>query len=166
MLVVSKLNIGSIYLAIDDYKNSEEWISKALNCAKDINDPNLTEKCYLNLGIVYKKKGDTAKAIASYKKGLAISESLKNLRDQAIGLQNLAILSQSGKKFKETYSYLSRALLINRELKANNSGVHTGLANLFFKEHLYDSTISHCNLAIALAKERKTKSYTLLRKNC
>ena len=153
MLIVSKLNIGSIYLAINDYKNSEEWIGQALHGAADINDSNLTEKCYLNLGIVYKMKGDTAKAIANYKKGLVISENVKNLRDQAIVLQNLAMLSQSGNKFKETYSYLSRALSINSQLKANNSGVHIGLANLFFKEQMYDSAIYHCNLAIALAKE-------------
>ena len=153
MLMVSKLNIGSIYLAIEDYKNSKTWIEKALECASLIQDSGLMAKCYINLGINSKKTGDTINAIRNYKNSLIISESLGNERDQAIVLQNLALLSQSQKKYVEAYGYAYKALLINTKIKANNSGVHLGLCDLFMEQQIYDSAIYHGKIAIGLAKE-------------
>ncbi len=153
MLVVSKLNIGSIYLAIEDYKNSKTWIEKALECALLIGDSSLMAKCYINLGINSKKTGDTINAIRNYKSSLIISESLGNERDQAIVLQNLALLSQSLKKYTEAYGYAYKALLINTKIKANNSGVHLGLCDLFMEQQIFDSAIYHGKIAVGLAKE-------------
>ncbi|RLD62432.1 MAG: hypothetical protein DRJ05_00410 [Bacteroidetes bacterium] len=152
MLMVSKLNIGSIYLAIEDYKNSKTWIEKALECASLIQDSGLMAKCYINLGINSKKTGDTINAIRNYKNSLIISESLGNERDQAIVLQNLALLSQSQKKYVEAYGYAYKALLINTKIKANNSGVHLGLCDLFMEQQIYDSAIYHGKIAVGLAK--------------
>jgi tetratricopeptide (TPR) repeat protein len=152
MLIVGKLNVGSIYLAMEDYDNSEKWIKKVLECTKEINDSGLMGKCYMNLGIISKKTGDTINAIKNYKNSLAISEDLGNKRDQAIVLQNLALLCQSQGKYAEAYAYSNRALAINRDLKANNSVVHIGLCNLFMEQHIYDSTIFHGKLAIEQAK--------------
>jgi len=52
MLVVGKLNIGSLYLALGDNVNSKTWILEALDEAKIIRDTALIAKCYINLGIV------------------------------------------------------------------------------------------------------------------
>ncbi len=161
MLIVSKLNIGSVYLAVEDFDNGEKWIDEALKCATETKDSSLMEKCYTNLGIIFKKKGDTVKAVENYKNSLVISKRLGNYRDQAIVLQNLAMLSQSRNKFTETYDYLHKALRINNKLKANNSGVHIGLSNLFLKKQVYDSSVFHSKKAIELAKKNGDISYQI-----
>ncbi len=66
-LIVSKINIGSLYLALKDYENSEIWIIEALDNAILEKDSGNMATCYANLGILYKKTGDTTKAIENYK---------------------------------------------------------------------------------------------------
>ena len=67
MLIVSTLNIGSVYLATGDNENAHSWPNKALVCSSNMNDSSLMAKCYLNLGICYKNTGDTSSAIQNYK---------------------------------------------------------------------------------------------------
>jgi len=153
MLIVSKLNIGSIYLVINDYENSEIWINNALEDALIEKDSNNLEKCYANLGLLYKKTGDTLKAIRNYKKSLAINESLGDHRNLAMILQNLGTLFTNQKKFDEAYEYFSRALENNNEINANNSRVHLGFSQLFLNQKIYNRAIYHGNQAMELAKE-------------
>ena len=49
MLVVGKLNIGSLYLALGDNVNSMTWISEALDEAILMSDTALIAKCYINV---------------------------------------------------------------------------------------------------------------------
>jgi len=153
MLIVSKLNIGSIYLMIQDYDNSEVWINNALQDALVEADSGNIQKCYANLGILYKKIGDTVKSIEFSKKNLAICEGLNDHRNQAIALQNLALLFINQKRYNEAYEYFNRALSENNKINANNSRLHIGLSQLFLEQKDYDSAIYHGNLALRLARE-------------
>ncbi len=153
MLIVSKLNIGSIYLVINDYENSEIWINNALEDALIEKDSNNLEKCYANLGILYKKTGDTLNAIKNYKKSLAINESLGDHRNLAMILQNLGTLFTNQKKYDEAYEYFSRALENNNKIDANNSRVHLGFSQLYLDQKIYNRAIYHANQAMELAKE-------------
>ncbi|RLD55482.1 MAG: hypothetical protein DRJ05_12880 [Bacteroidetes bacterium] len=153
MITVGNLNIGSIYLVIDDYKNSKTWLDKALQSALLQNDSVNIQKCYANLGILYKKTGDTIKSIEYSKKSLEISKGLGDHRNQAIVLQNLALLLINQKKYDEAHKYFKKALAENNSIGANNSRLHLGLSELFLEQHIYDSTIYHGKLAIKLASE-------------
>jgi len=153
MLTVGKLNIGGIYLVIDDYKNGEIWLDKALQSALQQNDSANIQKCYANLGILYKKTGDTTKSIEYSKKSLTICEGLGDHRNQAIVLQNLALLLINQKKYDEAYGYFTKALTENNLINANNSRLHLGLSELFLAQQNYEKAIYHGNLAIKLAKE-------------
>ncbi len=152
-LIVSKINIGSLYLAIKDYSNSEIWIKKALDDAVNEKDSGNIATCYSNLGILYKRTGDTTKAIESYKNSLAINESIGNHRNLSIVLQNLALLLTSQKKYDEAYDYFSQALVNNNKINANNSRLHLAISRMFVEQQKYDSAISHGNIAMRLAKE-------------
>ena len=153
MLTVSKLNIGSIYLATGDNTQSERWLNDALEGAKQQKDSALMEKCYINLGIVGKKTGDTLGAIQNYRSSLLLSRRLGNARDQAIALQNLALLLSSQQKYDEAFKYFSMALKTNNAIHANNSRLHHAMSRMFVEQQLYDSAIVHGNVALQLAKE-------------
>ncbi len=152
-MIVSKINIGSIYLAIKDYKNSEIWLNKALSDATYEKDSGYMARCYANLGILYKRTGDTLKAIDNYKNGLLINESLGDHRNTAIICQNMALLLSSQKKYDEAYKCFSKALANNNNIHANNSRLHLAMGRIFLEQEMYDSTITHGNLALKLAKE-------------
>ena len=167
MLVVSKLNIGSIYLTIGDYDNAAIWMNQALDGAKQSTDSGLMAKCYNNLGIIGKKTGDTISAIGYYSQSLIICENIGSERDEAIALQNLALLYMGQKKYDRAYMYSHKALAINKKLKANNAAVHLGLTNLFCEKNNCDSTIYHGELALQMSKESgdvttQTEAYELL----
>ena len=169
MLTISKLNIGSIYLAIGDNEQSEIWMKDALEGAKQQKDSALMEKCFINLGIVNKRTGDTLAAIRHYKNSLALSTQMGNARDQAIALQNLALLLSSQKKYNEAYKYFSLALKTNNTIHANNSSLHHAMSRMFVEQQLYDSAIVHGSVALQLAKESgnlevQMEEYVLLSK--
>ena len=169
MLIVSTLNIGSIYLATGDSENAHNWLNKALVCSSNVNDSSLMAKCYLNLGICDKTSGDTSSAIQNYKAGLVLSKNMGNKRNQAIALQNLAILLSHQKKYDEAYTYFIRALEINNAIHASNSRLQMAMSRMFMQQHLYDSTIVHCNISLQLAKENgnidvQMEDYDLLSK--
>ncbi len=161
MMIVGEINIGSIYLAIKDYENSEIWLNKALSDAKLEKDSGHMARCYANLGVLYKKVGDTSKAIDNYKNGLAINESLGDHRNLAIVCQNLALLLSSQKKYNEAYDCYRRALANNNKIHANNSRLHLAISRIYFEQYKYDSTISHGNIALKLAKESGNKGVQL-----
>ncbi len=153
MLIVSNLNIGSIYLATGDTENARNWLNKALECSSDAKDSNLMAKCYLNLGIIDKYTGDTSGAIQNYKTSLLLSKNMGNKRDLAITLQNLALLLTNQKKFDEAYNYFIRAQDINNIIHVNSSRLQLAMSRMFIQQHLYDSAIVHCNISLQLAKE-------------
>ena len=152
-LIVSKINIGSIYLAIKDYDNSQKWLSRALKDAIKEQDSVYMARCYANLGVLFKKTGDTTRAIVHYKNALTINESRGDHRNQAIVLQNLALLLSSQKKYNDALPYFVRALENNNAIGANNSRLHLAMSRMFLEQQSYDSAIVHGNLALALAKE-------------
>ena len=152
-MIVSKINIGSIYLAIKDYKNSEIWLNDAITDATQEKDSAYMARCYANLGVLYKKVGDTTKAIDNYKNGIAINESLGDHRNLAIICQNLALLLSSQKKYSEAYICFNKALLNNNKIHANNSRLHLAIGRMFLEQGIYDSTVFHGHQAMKLAKE-------------
>ncbi len=152
-LIVSKINIGSIYLAIKDYANGEVWLKEALADATYVQDSVYMARCYANLGVLYKKTGDTSRAIVNYKKALGINESRGDHRNQAIVLQNLALLLSSQKKYREAHAYFIRALDNNNTIHANNSRLHLAISRMFVEQQMYDSSIVHSQLSLQLSRQ-------------
>jgi len=168
-MIVSKINIGGIYLAFKDFENSKIWLNKALQDAITEDDSVYMARCYANLGVLYKKTGDTLLAVENYKKALAINESKGDYRNQAIVLQNLALLLSSQKKYDEAYRYFTRALTSNNRIHANNSRLNLAMSRMFLEQQRYDSAIVYGKLALKLAKESgnidvQLESYELLSK--
>ncbi len=152
-MIVGKINIGSIYLVIKDYTNSEVWLNEALSDAIHEKDSGYMARCYANLGVLHKRLGDTLKAIENYKQGLKINESMGDHRNTAIICQNMALLYSSLKKYNEAYNCYRKALVNNNKIRANNSRLHLAMGRIFLEQKLYDSSIFHGNLAMKLANE-------------
>ncbi len=168
-MIVSEINIGSIYLAFKDFENSKIWLNKALEDALTENDSVYMARIYANLGVLYKKTGDTLLAVENYKNALAINESQGDYRNQAIVLQNLALLLSSRKKYDEAYHYFARALANNNAIHANNSRLNLAMSRMFLEQQIYDSAIAHGILARDLAMASgnvnvQIESYELLSK--
>ncbi len=168
-LIVSKINIGSIYLVLKDYNNSKQWMQEALHDATLEHDSLYMARCYSNLGVLYKKTGDTINAVENYEKALIINERKNDYRNQAIVLQNLALLLSSQKRFKEAYSYFTKALTNNNKIHANNSRLHLAMSRMFLQQKVYDSVVVHANLSIILARQSgnidvQLEAYELLSK--
>ncbi len=152
-MIVAEINIGSIYLAIKDYKNSEIWLTKALSDAKMEKDSAYMARCYANLGILYKRTGDTLKAIDSYHNGLRINEGMNDYRNIAIICQNMALLLSSQKKYNEAYDCYSKALVSNNKIHANNSRLHLAMGRIFSEQKMYDKAIPYGKRSLDLAKK-------------
>jgi len=168
-MIVSKINIGSIYLALNDFENSEIWISEALDDAILEQDSVYMARCYANLGVLYKKVGDTTHAVENYKKGLTINENRNDYRNQAIVLQNLALLMSSQKKYRVAHAYFIRALDNNNTIHANNSRLHLAMSRMFVEQQMYDSSIVHSQLSLQLSRQNgnvdvQLEDYELLSK--
>lgn len=168
-MIVSKINIGSIYLVLKDYDNSKQWMQEALHDATLDHDSIYMARCYSNLGVIYKKTGDTINAVENYKKALNINERKNDYRNQAIVLQNLALLLSSQKRFKEAHSYFTKALTNNNLIHANNSRLHLAMSRMFLQQEKYDSVVAHANLSINLARQSgnidvQLEAYELLSK--
>ena len=153
MLVVSKLNIGSIYLTTGDNENARNWIDMALRDASDAKDTNLMARCYLNLGIIDKNTGDTTGSVQNYKNSILLSKKTGDKRIRAIALQNLALLFTNQKRYDEASVYFTKALEINNAMHANNSSLQLSISRMFIRQHLYDSAVVHCNISLQLAIE-------------
>ncbi len=153
MIAISKLNLGSLYLTMDDFINSKKWLQSALQDATQINDSALMAKSYGNLGINAKKRGDTLQAISDYQNSLLIWKKLNNEREKAIVLQNLGLLKKDQKKYNEALKYLKKALVINQRIGKNTASIHLSLCELFFAKGNNNQCIKHCNKAVELSKK-------------
>ena len=83
-------NIGLIYFDLEENTKSEEYLVKALNIRKKINDQYGLSVSYVNLGKLLEKQNKYQLAIQNYNKGIEIKEKLEDFLGIAIAKSNMS----------------------------------------------------------------------------
>ncbi|MGB0837821.1 MAG: tetratricopeptide repeat-containing sensor histidine kinase [Flavobacteriaceae bacterium] len=119
-------NLSPIYNSKEEYDLAEKYVYKSLEYFEGIENSMLTAAAYNSIGNINLDKKDYAKAEASYRKTLAIYDSLKgnigmaNRANRADVLTNLSnSLFEQGKI--ESYELLEEAYEIRDELKSESN---------------------------------------------
>ncbi|MFC2167957.1 CHAT domain-containing protein, partial [Acidobacteriota bacterium] len=110
-------NLGNMYLKFGDFQKSFEYLSRALNSAKEVQDNRRTASALISLGFLYDKKADISENKEDYDTALEFLNESLNLyrRDQnkdmeLIVLNNIGHIHIALEKYSEALSYLNLGL--------------------------------------------------------
>jgi len=156
-------NIGAIRTQMKQYDLAEEMFLESLNILNNYRESLDLENpfpeiisIYNNLGVIYKEKEDTLKAVEYYSKGIIIARKLapqdKNLSNLLNNLGNSYI---DLNKFDEAYNLLNEALEMRLEFgdKTGMASSYRNLGNYFHKTGDDKSAVLFYQKALTLALE-------------
>lgn len=127
------LNImGVAYLIRSNYEEALKTHIQALKIRETLQDSTGMLESNLNIGNVYYRNGEMAKAAEMYLKALVYGIAIKNLRGQSLIYNNLGnyhldrwTANQSQEDYGLALDYLQKSLNIKEELKDNRGSVTT-----------------------------------------
>jgi len=110
---------------------------------------NLLSKAYTTLGTSWYMKGEYAKSLSYYFKGLKIDEKLNNDASIAIDLNNIGNIYLAANDSEKAINYFSKALEIKTRLNDQAGIGHTliNMANAFYLTGELDKALSLANKA-------------------
>ncbi|MEW7289199.1 tetratricopeptide repeat protein [Aquimarina sp. 2304DJ70-9] len=110
------MNIGNLYLTIENYKESEKYLFRALEMSKLIKSENSIMMINNNLGILFSRRGDLDKALQHYDRALEKAKELSH-KNQMISLYiNTADIYLQKKDYKNGESYYGEAMKLSTEV--------------------------------------------------
>lgn len=90
-------NIGLCYSKLKNYPLAEQYIKKSINYFIELDAKDYLREAYNNLSKVYEEKEDLAESLNSYKKSMALKDSIYNKKN-ADKISELQIAYETGKK--------------------------------------------------------------------
>ncbi|HZK76491.1 MAG TPA: tetratricopeptide repeat protein [Candidatus Kapabacteria bacterium] len=120
----------------------------------------LEAKALGNIGIVYSKLSQNAKALEYYEKSLALKEELGNKPGMAITCGNIGILYKNLSQYAKALEYHEKALVLNEEL-GNKAAVESNIANIgtvYYRLSQYAKALEYYENALALSEELGNKA--------
>jgi AraC-like DNA-binding protein len=129
---------GVINLYSGKFKSSAAYLERALDTRYTATKPGFREYCLNNLGVVYEKKGNFAKALDNYYQSLRISEQLKDSTSLMQSLINISLLEYKSQNTAKAVALGESAL---RYFEQQNDTLNTALC--------------HQNLSIYLFRQKK-----------
>ena len=129
----NSLNIMGVALLIrSDYEDALEAHLEALKIRENLQDSTGMLESNLNIGNVYYRNGEMAKAAVMYNKALVYGLVIKNLRGQSLIYNNLGnyhmdrwTTNQSKEDYDLASDYLQKSLKLKEELKDSRGSVNT-----------------------------------------
>jgi signal transduction histidine kinase len=105
-------NIGNVYSTMEDYTRALYYYRKAYAIALKQHDPTgfATYGLLVNIGEIFKKKGQSDSAIAYTSRALIIAKKAKDSISTAIALYNIGENYVIKKNYKQAQAYLYEAL--------------------------------------------------------
>ncbi len=117
------MNIGNLYLTIENYKEAEKYLLRALEMSEVIKSENSIMMINNNLGILFSQQGDLDMALAYYEKALEKAKELSH-KNQMISLYiNMADSYMRKEDYKKGESHFTKALQLSDEV--GNFGAET-----------------------------------------
>lgn len=124
--------MGVAYLIGSEYEEAIKSHFKALKIREELLDSAGMLESNLNIGNVYYRNGEMAKAAGMYEKALVIGLATKNLRGQSLIYNNLGnyykdkwSVNNSKEDYDKAMGYLLESLRIKEELNDNHAIVKT-----------------------------------------
>ncbi|MBM2815067.1 MAG: hypothetical protein HW421_1829 [Ignavibacteria bacterium] len=110
------LNIGDVYVNLNDYSKTLEYFLKALNIYEEIRDKKRVSVCLERLGHLYSEQKDYPKTLEYFLKSLKIHEENNNKIGIAANLTYIGDVYRIQKNYTKALEYLFKALKIGEEL--------------------------------------------------
>ncbi|MBU3821908.1 response regulator [Flavobacteriaceae bacterium XHP0103] len=174
-IAVSNLNLGNIYLSMEQEVAAEKSYKSALKAAKQAKDYSLIAACNLSLGNIYKNKKAYGLAISYFESALNVSsdyiakkqdelkkQEVKALFDALIGLSESQIANN---ELDAALMNLLRAeeKLQQKDLGSYSKGYFNYTYGLYYtKKELYNTANSKFGEAISVLEKDGAKDLELL----
>lgn len=167
---ISINNIASVNLMLGKIDRAEYAFTKLFKKAKDSNNISWKLASIANLGTIYWKLGDFAKAKTYHDDALLLFDSISDSKDRKedraklygnVGniLCEMGELNRDRKKFDEALEYYKKAFKLNEEIK-DDSGMSINLVNmgnLYRNMENNDNTCRCYKDALTLSKKSDNK---------
>lgn len=152
------INIGNLMYLQKNYDESLEWLLKAEKIAMDTKDSNILGYVYLNLGRVCRSKNDFDKAIDYQRKTYKIRLETKSnqLLSVVKDLGDIYLARNMVDSAKYNYHYCINSPLLLSDVDLA-SDIYASLANIYYDEKKYDSSLFYGYEALRYAKQISTK---------
>lgn len=94
--VVCLISVAHSYAESFDYASAAQWVGRAVQVAKQVNDPLSSSKVLNALGIVLMDSWKFSEAISAYTEAFHLAELAGNFRQQATVLNNIGLTLHVG----------------------------------------------------------------------
>lgn len=151
-------NLGLLHWERGEYNNAMNLISAAYDRAKaNANIPRRKQGVELNnLGLVNSSIGDYEKAMQNFEDSLNIAREEKNLRDQAIAMENMALIKRIAGKFMEAGADYKEAEKLMRQagFKEGQASTMLGIGKMAeMAEKNYTQALENYSRALDIFQE-------------
>ncbi|MEP1095846.1 MAG: tetratricopeptide repeat protein [Cyclobacteriaceae bacterium] len=149
---------GTVLRIKGEYKEANEYLLRALEISKEIEDKRGLSKVYNSIGIVSEFLGDFDKALDYYTLSLKFSEEIENKRGTAYTFSNIGIVYQYRGDLAKAIDYYSRALKIHEEI-GNQNGIAISSNNIgLIYEDMgdYPKALHYYHRCLEIAEEQGT----------
>ncbi|HWK07585.1 MAG TPA: tetratricopeptide repeat-containing sensor histidine kinase [Puia sp.] len=147
-------NIGIVYADLEDYAKALYYYQRAYDMALKVNDEAGRLNLLINIGEIYKKRGQPDSAIASNYQGYLIAQKAKDSLLIAITLYNMGENYVTKKEYRKAKSNLYEALAIAEKLKDDEDVAycHSTLALALYYTGQYDSSLFYAQKGLEESK--------------
>lgn len=149
-------NIAGMYTSLEDYTKALYYNRQAYNIAMKQNDPahEGTFSPLVNIGEIFKKKGQPDSAIAYNSRALAIARKVKNPIFIAATLYNIGDNYNTKKNYKLAEAYLNEALDVAKK-EGDDEDIaycHSSLAVTFYHTGKYNASMLYAQKGLEESK--------------
>jgi len=161
LLIACNNNQGLLYLASGEYDRGIRTYKEVLSISSDSIYKRSKLLALLNIGIIYKRKGDYEEAFKWLIKTQEFAESFPVGLELASCFNLIGIIKEEQEKYTEALQYHKKSLKIRKEhgYQKGIVGSLNNLASVYKKQGLYSKALNFYNESLALAKQLKNREY-------
>lgn len=145
-------NIGILYTGLEDYSKALYYFQKAYKIALAQHDPTgfATFGTLVNIGEVFKKKGEPDSAIAYNARALATAKKVKDSVSIAIATYNIGDIYITKKDYARAATYLFDALAIARKIGDDEDVAysHNSIALIYYNTGDYPASLRYAKMGL------------------
>jgi len=154
-------SVGVYYFVVKKYDKSLEYYLKSIN---DCSDSSLIATRLVNIGDVYKKKGDIDKTLEYYRESLLYADMGNHICKKAYAYRKIGIIYENRKKYQKAYELVEKAKELFTSLNKRRDVMicEKYLSIILFQQDKPRKAWASYQIAHALAfEQRLTKKYDL-----
>lgn len=149
------INIGNIYMSQGDFDKAEANSQRALQIAKDINDPRSHAACYISLGLLSKNKKNSHLALEYYRKAEEIGMRISDYTIATSALTNIGRTLNSLKEYEQAMIAFTKAMALAEKsnLQFQICDIQYGIALIYKSKKDYPAALDYAKRSLVLAQK-------------